>query len=102
MKSIFSLHFKQIIRENDWILLLLLLLAFAVCGKFLARTEDAPTLVYSTRTQAVWICAWLCSVLWVGFVAAKLGSMQRRNHLRDFWKSLGVGDANYFFGLFAI
>jgi hypothetical protein len=102
MKSIFSLHFKQVIRENDWILPLLLLLACAVFGQFLAPTEDDPTLVYSGRTQAIWMCAWLCSIFWVGFVAAKLGSMQRRNHLRGFWKSLGVSDVNYFLGLFAI
>jgi hypothetical protein len=102
MKSIFSLHFKQAVRENDWILPVLLLLACAVFGQFLAPTNDDPTLVYSTRTQAVWICAWLCSIFWVSFVVAKLGSMQRQNHLRGFWKSLGVRDIEYFSALFAI
>lgn len=102
MKSIFSLHLRQVIRENDWILLGLLLLACAVFGQNLAPIKDDPTLIYSTRTQAIWTCAWLGSIFWVGFVAAKLGSMQRQNHLREFWKSLGVGDIEYFFGLFAI
>jgi hypothetical protein len=102
MKSIFSLHFKQIVRENDWILPVLLLLACALFGQYLAPTNDDPTLIYSTRTQAVWICAWLCSIFWVSFVVAKLGSMQRQDHLRGFWKSLGVGDIEYFSALFAI
>jgi hypothetical protein len=102
MKAIFSLHWKQVIRENDWILPTLLLLSCAVFGQFLAPTNDDPTLIYSTRTQAVWICAWLCSIFWVGFVAAKLGSIQRQNHLREFWKSLGVRDIEYFSALFAI
>jgi hypothetical protein len=102
MKSIFSLHWKQVIRENDWILPTLLLLSCAVFGQFLAPTNDDPTLIYSTRTQAIWICAWLSSIFWVGFVVAKLGSMQRQNHLRGFWKSLGVGDIEYFSALFAI
>jgi hypothetical protein len=102
MKAIFSLHWKQVIRENDWILPTLLLLSCAVFGQFLAPTNDDPTLVYSTRTQAIWICAWLCSIFWVGFVAAKLGSIQRQNHLREFWKSLGVRDIEYFSALFAI
>lgn len=102
MKSIFALHLRQVIRENDWILPVLLLLACAVFGQFLTPTNDDPTLIYSTRTQAIWICAWLCSIFWVGFVAAKLGSMQRQNHLRGFWKSLGVRDIEYFAALFAI
>ena len=102
MKSIFALHLKQVIRENDWILPMLLLLACAVFGQFLAPTQDDPMLIYSARTQATWTCAWLCSIFWVGFVAAKLGSMQRQNHLRGYWKSLGVGDIEYFLGLFAI
>ena len=102
MKSIFALHLKQVIREHDWILPVLLLLACAVFGQFLAPTNDDPTLIYATRTQATWTCAWLCSIFWVGFVAAKLGSMQRQNHLRGFWKSLGVSDLKYFFALFAI
>jgi hypothetical protein len=102
MKSIFALHLRQVIRENDWILPVLLLLACAVFGQYLAPIKDDPTLIYSTRTQAIWICAWLCSIFWVGFVAAKLGSMQRQNHLRGFWKSLGVRDVEYFSALFAI
>ena len=102
MRSIFSLHWKQVIREHDWILPALLLLGCAVFGQFLAPTNDDPTLTYSTRTQAIWICAWLSSIFWVGFVTAKLGSMQRQNHLRGFWKSLGVRDIEYFSALFAI
>ena len=102
MKSIFSLHLKQVIRENDWILPLLLLLACAVFGQYLAPTQDDPTLAYSARTQAIWICAWLSSIFWVGFVAAKLGAMQRRNYLREFWKSLGISDFRYFCALLAI
>jgi hypothetical protein len=102
MKSIFLLHLRQVIRENDWILPILLLLSSAVFGQHLAPIKDDPTLIYSTRTQTIWISAWLCSIFWVGFVAAKLGSMQRQNHLREFWKSLGVRDAEYFSALFAI
>jgi hypothetical protein len=102
MRSIFSLHLKQVVRENDWILPALLLLFCAVFGQFLAPTNDDPTLTYSTRTQAIWMCAWLCSIFWVSFVAAKLGSMQRQNHLRGFWKSLGVSDFKYFCALFGI
>ena len=102
MKSIFSLHLKQVVRENDWILPVLLLLGCAVFGQYLAPIKDDPTLIYSTRTQAIWICAWLCSIFWVSFVAAKLGSMQRQNHLRGFWKSVGVRDIEYFSALFAI
>src|SRR5215471_3113520 len=59
MRSIFSLHLKQVIRENDWILILLFLLACAVFGQYLAPTQDDPTLAYATRTQAIWSCAWL-------------------------------------------
>src|SRR6202048_3647640 len=102
MRSIFSLHLKQVVRENDCVLPVLLLLGCAVFGQYLAPIKDDPTLIYSTRTQAIWICAWLCSIFWVSFVAAKLGSMQRQNHLRGFWKSLGVPDLGYFFALFAI
>jgi hypothetical protein len=102
MRSILSLHLKQVMRDNDWILPVLLLLFCAVFGQYLAPTNDDPTLIYSARTQAIWVCAWLCSIFWVGFVAAKLGSMQRQNHLREFWKSLGVSDFKYFCALFAI
>jgi hypothetical protein len=102
MKSIFFLHLKQVFREKDWIVPVFLLLLCALLGHRLAPTEDDPTLVYSARTQAIWMFAWLCSVLWIGFVAARLGSIQRRNSLRGFWKSLGVSDRGYFCSLFAI
>ncbi|MBV8216555.1 MAG: hypothetical protein JOZ08_25335 [Verrucomicrobia bacterium] len=102
MKSIFLLHFRQVIRENDWILPLLVLLACALFGDRLAPIQDDPSLGFSARTQAIWGAAWLCSILWVSFVAARLGSMQRAKRLRDFWKSLGLNDFKYFGGLFLI
>jgi hypothetical protein len=102
MKSIFLLHFRQIIRENDWILPVLVLLLCALFGDRLAPLEDDPSLGFATRTQAIWGGAWLCSILWVSFVVAKLGSMQRAKKLRDFWKSLGLSDLRYYGGLFLI
>jgi hypothetical protein len=102
MKAIFLIHLKQVIRDKDWVYPVFLLLLCTLLGQFLAPTDDDPTLVYSTRTQAIWLCAWGCSIFWVSFVAAKLGSIQRQNHLRGFWKSLGVPDFGYFFALFAI
>ncbi len=102
MRAIFLIHLKQVIRDKDWVYPVFLLLLCTVLGQYLAPTDDDPTLVYSTRTQAIWLCAWGCSIFWVSFVAARLGSMQRQNHLRGFWKSLGVPDSDYFFALFAI
>ncbi len=102
MRAIFLIHLKQVIRDKDWIYPVFLLLLCTVLGQYLAPTGDDPTLVYSTRTQAIWGCAWACSIFWVSFVAARLGSMQRQSHLRGFWKSLGVNDLEYFFSLFAI
>jgi hypothetical protein len=102
MRAIFLLHLKQVLRDKDWVYPLLLLLLSTLLGQFLAPTDDDPTLVFSTRTQAIWLCAWACSMFWVSFVAARLGSMQRQNHLRGFWKSLEVSDLGYFFALFAI
>lgn len=102
MKSIFLLHFRQIIRENDWILPVFFLLVCAAFGDRLAPLEDDPSLAFATRTQAIWAGAWLCSILWVSFVVAKLGSMQRGKKLRDFWKGLGLSDIRYYGGLFLI
>ena len=102
MRAIFLIHLKQVIRDKDWVYPVFLLLLCTVLGQYFAPTDDDPTLVYSTRTQAIWLCAWLCSILWVGFVTARLGSIQRQNRLRGFWKSLGVSDPSYFFALFAI
>jgi hypothetical protein len=102
MRAIFLIHLKQLIRDKDWVYPVFLLLLCTLLGQYLAPTDDDPDLVYSTRTQAIWLCAWGCSIFWVSFVAARLGSMQRQNHLRGFWKSLGVPDRGYFFALFAI
>jgi len=102
MRAIFLIHLKQVIRDKDWVYPVFLLLLCALLGQYLAPTDDDPTLVFSTRTQAIWLCAWACSIFWVGFVAARLGSIQRQNHLREFWKSLGVSDLEYFCALFAI
>ena len=102
MRAIFLIHLKQVLRDKDWAYPALLLLLCTLLGQYLAPTDDDPTLVYSTRTQAIWLCAWGCSILWVSFVTARLGSMQRQNHLRGFWKSLGIPDPGYFFALFAI
>ncbi len=81
---------------------MLVLLACALFGDRLAPIQDDPSLGFSARTQAIWGGAWLCSILWVSFVAARLGSMQRAKRLRDFWKSLGLNDFKYFGGLFLI
>jgi hypothetical protein len=102
MRAIFLIHLRQVIRDKDWVYPLFLLLLSTLLGQYLAPTDDDPTLVYSTRTQAIWLCAWGSSIFWVSFVAARIGSTQRQNHLRGFWKSLGVGDLGYFFSLFAI
>jgi hypothetical protein len=102
MKSIFLLHFRQIIRENDWVLPLLVLFACALFGDHLAPLQDDPSLGLATRTQAIWGGAWLCSILWVGFAVAKLGSMQRAKKLREFWKGLGLSDIRYYGGLLLI
>ena len=102
MKAIFLIHLKQVIRDKDWIYPVFFLLLCTLLGQYFAPTDDDPSLIYSTRTQAIWWCAWGCSIFWVSFVAARLGSMQRQNHLREFWKSLGVRDFAYFFSLFAI
>jgi hypothetical protein len=102
MTSIFLIHWKQVIRDKDWAYPVFLLLLCTLLGQYLAPTDDDPTLVFSTRTQAIWLCAWACSIFWVGFVAARLGAVQRQKHLRDFWKSLGVRDPAYFLALFAI
>jgi hypothetical protein len=102
MRAIFLMHLKQVLRDKDWVYPVFLLLLCTVLGQYLAPTDDDPTLVYSTRTQAIWLCAWACSIFWVSFVTARVGSMQRQNHLRGFWKSLGVRDLEYFFALFAI
>jgi hypothetical protein len=102
MRAIFLIHLKQLIRDKDWVYPVFLLLLSTMLGQYLAPTDDDPDLVYSTRTQAIWLCAWGCSIFWVSFVAARLGSIQRQNHLRGFWKSLGVPDRGYFFALFAI
>ena len=102
MRAIFLLHLKQVIRDKDWVYPVFLLLLCTLLGQYFAPTEDDPTLIYSTRTQAIWLCAWACSIFWFSFVAARIDSMQRQNHLRGFWKSLGVPDPGYFFALFAI
>jgi hypothetical protein len=102
MRAIFLIHLRQVIRDKDWVYPLFLLLLCTLLGQYLAPTDDDPTLVYATRTQAIWLCAWGCSIFWVSFVTAGLGSTQRQNHLRGFWKSLGVHDFGYFFSLFAI
>jgi hypothetical protein len=102
MRAIFLIHLKQVIRDKDWVYPVFLLLLCALLGQYLAPTDDDPTLVFATRTQAIWLGAWACSIFWVSFVAARLGSMQRQSHLRGFWKSLGVRDRDYFFAVFAI
>jgi hypothetical protein len=102
MRAIFLIQLRQVIRDKDWVYSVFLLFLATVIGQYLAPTDDDPTLVFATRTQAIWLCAWACSMIWVSFVAARLGSMQRQNRLRGFWKSLGVGDLSYFFALFAI
>jgi hypothetical protein len=102
MRAIFLIHLRQVIRDKDWVYPVFLLLLCTLLGQYLAPTDDDPTLVYSTRTQTIWLCAWTCSIFWVSFVAARIGSIQRQYHLREFWKSLGVPDLGYFFALFAI
>lgn len=102
MKSIFLLHFRQLFRENDWILPLFLLIVASFAGALLSPSNEDPTLQFSARTQTIWITAWICSIFWVGFVSAKLGAFQRAKSLRDFWKSMHVSDLRYFLSLSAV
>jgi hypothetical protein len=57
MRAIFLIHLRQVIRDKDWVYPVFLLLLCTLLGQFLAPTDDDPTLVYSTRTQAIWLCA---------------------------------------------
>ena len=102
MKSVFRLHLRQIYRENDWLLPLLLLVLALIGAPLLTPSNEDPDLRFSSRTQLVWATAWLCSIFYTGFVGAKLGAFQRNKGLRDFWRSLGLSDLGCYLAIFAI
>jgi hypothetical protein len=62
MRAIFLIHLRQLIPDKDWVYPVVLLLLCTLLGQYLAPTDDDPTLVYSTRTQAIWLCAWGCQI----------------------------------------
>ena len=102
MKSVFQLHFRQIFRENDWLLPLLLLVLALIGAPVLTPSNEDPDLKFSSRTQLVWATAWFCSIFYTGFVSARLGAFQRNKGLREFWRSSGLSDHKYYLAIFAI
>ncbi|MBV8900995.1 MAG: hypothetical protein JOY92_12885 [Verrucomicrobia bacterium] len=102
MKSVFRLHLREIYRENDWLLPLLLLVLAVIGAPLLTPSNEDPDLKFSSRTQLVWATAWFCSIFYSGFVSAKLGACQRNRGLRDFWRSSGLSDLGHYLAIFAI
>lgn len=102
MKSVFCLHLRQVMRENDWLLPVFLILVAVIGAPLLTPSNEDPDLKFSSRTQLVWAVAWFCSIFYAGFVGAKLGAFQRNKGLRDFWKSLGLSDLRYYLAILAL
>lgn len=94
--AIFWLGLSEVRFERSWIAVTVLMFVVPLAGYHIAPVEEDPGVGAQTRTQLVWIAAWLFSIFWVNWRAAALSAVQSTRNHRTWWKSVGLSDSRYF------
>lgn len=87
---LFKLTLSTIFRRKSWAICVLLVLVFPFILPHLSSGTENPTLFEPALAQAAWGMAWLSTIFWGFFAAAKAGETNARSGLGEYFQTTGV------------
>ncbi|MEM1085055.1 MAG: hypothetical protein AAGI48_13165 [Verrucomicrobiota bacterium] len=87
---LFKLTLSTIFRRKTWAICALLVLAFPFFLPHLSSATENPALVKPALAQAAWAMTWLCTIFWGFFVSARLGELNSRSGVGEYFLTTGV------------
>lgn len=87
---LFKLTLATIFRRKTWIICALLVIAFPFILPQLSSGTENPALYKPALAQAAWTMAWLGTIFWGFFAAAKTGETNARSGLGEYFQTTGI------------
>lgn len=87
---LFKLTLSTIFRRKSWAICALLVLAFPFFLPYLSSGTENPALVKPALAQAAWAMTWLTTIFWGFFIAARLGELNSRSGVGEYFLTTGV------------
>lgn len=87
---LFQLSLTTTIRQNMWILALLMLFLIPTILPYLTPHEDAPNIIAPARAQASWEISWVLLLAWLIYQCCHLGSSNSKSTLGLYFQSKGI------------
>ena len=98
---LFKLTFATIFRRKTWAICALLVVAFPFAIQLLSSATENPAMRKPAIAQATWVMAWLSTVFWGFFAAAKAGETHSQFGLGEYFRSTGLSATRQLFQLWA-
>jgi hypothetical protein len=87
---LFKLTLSTIFRRKSWAICALLVLVFPFFLPHLSSSTENPVLMKPALAQAAWAMTWLTTIFWGFFVAARLGELNSRSGVGEYFLTTGV------------
>jgi hypothetical protein len=87
---LFKLTLATIFRRKTWAICALLVVAFPFLFQLLSSAPENPAMLKPTIAQATWVMAWVATLFWGFFAAAKAGESNARSGLGEYFRTTGV------------
>lgn len=87
---LFKLTLSTVFRRKSWAICALLVLASPFVLPYLSSSTENPALLKPALAQAAWGMAWLSTIFWGFFAAAKAGETNARSGLGEYFQTTGI------------
>lgn len=98
---LFKLTLATIFRRKTWAICALLVIAFPFGIQLLSSATENPAMRKPAIAQASWVMAWLSTVFWGFFAAAKAGETHSQSGLGEYFRSTGLSATRQLLQLWA-
>jgi hypothetical protein len=87
---LFKLTLSTIFRRKSWAISAFLVLVFPFVLPYLSSGAENPVLFEPALAQAAWSMAWVSTIFWGFFAAAKAGEANARSGLGEYFLTTGI------------
>lgn len=98
---LFKLTLSTIFRRKSWAICALLVLVFPFILPSLSSGAENPAMFKPALAQAAWAMTWICTIFWGFFAAAKIGELNARSGIGEYFQASGVSAGRQLFELWA-